>query len=663
MVNLGAGGLAGLCVMALATACTVKPARPVVGAALVDVAAIDDERGLLVFRPTSAEGEASRLYLASHDTQGAVDWTRTIALPGPTSQRPPMIFGGSALLMLEGEDDSARSLLRVDLARGEASTLTGEQPGDPRRLWRIVGDADQVFVFWTATAARSGEALATHEVTAFSAVTGEQQWTFTGQSEPHTLMRRWPVRLDARWLMYSDGQRDWQLLRRSDGWRDETVVDPPGLCQAGGRWWGQRGDRLLALTTTDESVFARDVEADFIAPEWRHQWSLADCGESGEDVVLIAEAGAGAMVVGVNRAEMFTRWKVPVPANDRPRTPTDVPAGPRRFGEVALVSGYAEHCAVDLRKRALLWCVDVRGQHDEVIADGEDSLLWTAGYDEQLLVRISGADGEVDAAVELTGVRQGDASVGDVPAVVGGKIWLASASDPGAAVGGRLPHVVLDARTLRPIERPAFTSTGAADPDPPQIFIRDVIGELDTLYVGRPTDRSIPPARVAVDPLEHWAFAGPRPAGARDPAFPGLREAVLGDIRASAGLEPDARVRVIAWRVTTGVVHGIDDAGRSTSEPARRYDLFAVHQEPDRLPFVLFRVDGFTEDPIGPRNIHVRSFDRRPSESDLHRFILEARPSWDMINFDDTHGTTRGVIDEAVWRSVTGEPRAQRWML
>jgi hypothetical protein len=660
VLNRGAGGLAGLCLLtSLSAACTVKPARPAIGAALVDATAIDDGHGLLVFRETLEDERSWRLMLAKHDTQGAIAWTRAIALPRRTSQRPPVIFGGSALLVLEDETDSAQSLLHVDLERGDSRTWTSQLPKDQHsRVWRTIGDGAQVFVFWIA----HGDPMATHQVTAYDAGTGERQWTVTGEVAPGTLAERWPIRLDAGWLMYSDGERDWQLLRRSDGRRSAVVVDPPGLCQAGGRWWGQRDDRLLALDTRDEEIVAREVVAEFITPEWRHQWSLTDCGEADDEVVLITDAGPNALVVAVDPASMHTRWSLPLPTRETPRTPTDVPAGPRRFGAVALVSGSEEHCAVDLERRALLWCVQPQ-QRDVVIVDGADSLLYTHTYEAQFMVRISGDDGDVDAAVEVTGSRRRDLSTGDgLPSVVGGKIWLASETDPGSAVGGRLPHVVLDARTLRPIERPAFTFTGAPDPDPPQIFVRDVLGELETLYVQPPTDRSIRPAWVAIDPLEEWTFGGPRPAGARDPVFPGLRDAALDSMRARAGLEPDARVQVIAWRVLTGVVHGYDDEGQSISQPARRHDMFAVHVAPDGSRFVLFKLDGFTDDPLMDGRIYFRSFERRPSESDLHLFLLSAASGWEMMNFDSTNGTTRGVIDEQVWSAVTGSPRTQQWM-
>ena len=130
-----------------------------------------------------------------------------------------------------------------------------------------------------------------------------------------------------------------------------------------------------------------------------------------------------------------------------------------------------------------------------------------------------------------------------------------------------------------------------------------------------------------------------------------------------AELPADARVRVLAWRATVGISRGSNDAGDPVAFTVRRDDLLAVGESsgPDGARWVLFAGETFDED--YQRKLRVRSYTRRPTESDIYDFLYNVVPEWgiDMLALEEPK--FNGVVDEAVWQDVVGAPRVQQWLL
>ncbi len=682
-----AGALATLGLAAsLLGGCTSKAMRPVPGVELVDATALDEEHGLLLFWQRSAApderdpDEPGRYYLAKHDKDGPVAWMHALD-PAPARYPYPRlrVAGGSMLLTLGTQDSAPESVLRLT-GRGEPTPWASTLPlAQTSKVWTVLGDATQVFVFWTAVAAEEGH-RASLEIAAFDQQTGKRQWTSVGrvESEVHG---PWSARLADGWLMFRDSVSDWQLHRRSDGERSPVVADPNGLCNAGGRWWAQRDDQLLALDLGAEVVQERATIAEFIAPERRHQWSLEHCADHGDEVVLMINDGPGAegRLVGLAAEVMQARWNMALPWTLAPKLPMEGLTTPTRFGEVAVLSSWSDHCAVDLAQQNLLWCTKLT-EHSIAIADGEDTLLVNQldGSNIQDFVRISGADGEAQAAIRVSGARTCDRYEGRMPLIRGGKIWLASHEDPGAAVGGALQHVVIDARTLRPIERPMLTEQGLVESEPSVIQVLDMMPELDVVFgytAGEPwpvlrsehqgrSDEAAPPATITQKPLEHWVFgANPSVKVAPGELPARAHQHMVTMARDRAELPADAPIRMLAWRVVTGTSHYYNYHGEKFVTPWRRVDALAVaeHAGPGGTRWVLIKGEDLDGD---QPHVLTRSFNRRPMEHDILKILpLSTGDGWRHETPADPEVHFSGVIDEAAWQAVTNMPRVQKWLL
>ncbi len=666
---LGAVGLAA----AMLAACTVKPTRPVPGARLFDATAVDEQHGLLLFGNGLGSPGAPHAYLAKHDKDGPVAWVRSIDMPYyPDSDAAIRIVGDSALVVLAGPEAQSQALLRVPLDGGEPTRWTSTWTGSsPMIVWAAVGDATQVFVFWGAPRVE-GMRTVPLEIAAFNQQTGERQWTRTQHVDPERI-DDWAVRLADGWLMFSDAAGDWLLLRRSDGGRSPAIVaDPRGMCEAHGRWWAQRGDHLLALDLDGDVATQRSTVAEFIASPGRHQWSLNHCGEHGDEVVVIVDqgpAGAG-LLVGLEPATMQTRWTLALPMAVQPLIPAEGPTAATRFGDVALMGNRAR-CTVDLARRSVRQC-GAPVHKGVMIADGEDTLLYN-DVDHGMafsLHRIGGADGEVKAAVEVRGAQ--DYERDDIwhhgLQLRDGMLWFNSHMYVEPDTTGALQHVVIDGRTLRPIERPMRDEQGALDPRPPRISVRDMMPELDTL-LAKLADTGLKgkdeaPALQAIDPLVHWVSGG-RPEDAVTPAPPraGLYEELWAVARARGQLPADARIHVLAWRAVTGKYGERNAADEWVAVTGRRDDVLAVaeHHGPDGAVWVLINASsalGGDSPATG-----VRVFTRRPTEVDIHRFIGHELADRSSQLLDERDAPRGGAIDEAAWQAVIGASRVQRWLL
>lgn len=653
-------------------ATTARPMRPAPGALLADTVAFDDRHGLLLFSLARA-GEPlhlpPQLFLARQDRAGAVVWTRDLGRRRPAWLVPLRVVGGSGLVAVEGPQGQGEEVLRFTHEGGETSTWTSTLPVDQSAQVRaLVGDDTQVFVVWSAWPQLEGHPRPL-EIAAFDQRTGALQWRSRAPVDAEE--RPWAVRLAGGFLLFSDGYGDWQLLRRSDGERDTTIVaDAGGMCEAGGRWWARRDDRLLALDLGASVAAERATVAEFIAPARRHQWSLDDCGESGDEVVLsVNQVGVGGALVGIDPATLQARWTYAHGGNITPWIQMEGTGGPRRLGKVAMVPSYGEWCAIDLAQRKPLWCREAL-RPTEAVADGEDTLLFAAAEDGLQIIRIGGADGELQAVSEVRGaqlnIEEPQGSPHRSPRIRGGTIWIGSRHDPASDLpGAALPHVVLDARTLVPIERPRLTDLGAPDESPPAIVVKDMMSALDMVFTDATLHGHDSTVRVAVNPLDHWLFGGKRPAKAKPPApaKAGRHERLLAMGRELAELPADARVRVLAWRATVGISRATDDAGEPVAQTVRRDDLLAVGEfaGPGGPRWVLFMGVGFDEQ--YQSKVHIRSFSRRPTERDVYDLINNIVPEWWEGLLGLEAPSFNGVVDEAVWQDVIGTPRVQQWLL
>lgn len=645
------GGVVGL------AGCADKPLRPTPGAMVVEAAAIDEESGLLVFSTEAPADGRAEYHVARHSASGPVAWVRPLDV-GP--EFPGIhgieLFGGSGLLMASRADKPAEEVVRVGLADGQVSAWRSslEEPS----VWATAGDEAQVFVFWQMTP-RIGRQSRPLEVAAFDAVTGDRQWTVIDRVDVDA-PTKWSVRVADDWLMFAGDGEDWRMLRRRDGSRSTAVVaDAPGLCRAGDGWWTQREGRLLALDLTGDTPVARAAEVSFVPAEARGQWSIDHCTEFAGEVVLLVDRGllAGAALAAVDPAGLQLKWTLDLEVLGLSRDMNAV--WPVRAGRVVLVRRWiGSWCAVDLEARAAMWCINQVDVHAAYV-DGEDTILIVNHEERPLMLRVSGRDGEVQAASLAEGVMFG-LSLSTRPQISGprgGRIWLASAEDPEPGQTARLPHVVLDARTLRSVDRPTRTHRREGE-WPVGIEVRDVMKDIDTLLPrtqGFWSPAYDPVEVVAVNPLDLWAADGPptTEASAR-----GLAR-VLAAARVSAGLAADVPIQVLASRIMSGL-HTVDTAeGTQRDDVWRRDDVLAFAAAgADRWVLIAAEAHGWM--PPANDQVRIRVFERRPTPHDVYRFVSEGGlPS-------AAETSLRGVagrVDEAAWLALTGVPRDQRWLL
>jgi hypothetical protein len=633
-----------LALAVLAPACTERLARPSPTAVLDHVFVDDDGQGVLMFRE-GRSGEWGPQILVRQTAEGAGTWQQRLPeRHNINPEEPTSGFGGVMLLPIAFDPDVPRgSMLHVRLADGATREWA---PAIERVVDTVVvGDAAQAFVVWRGLAPAPGYpapvGIAAHDL-----ATGERTWT----SDDATHGEQMFVRLDEGHLLVGAPGADWQALRRSDGGRVALpIADAPGMCRAGDRWLAQRDDQLLAIDLRGATPTHQAAPATFVAPEAIHQWSLVDCAAHGDELVLKVnvEATGGGLIAGVDAGTLATRWTLELPVAFQPiEQPQVLGALPPRVGDTIVVEQgdpwSAVACAIDLVGRRVRWCAEDRSAR--FLAEGEDWLiLGLVDYRDAVvpwLVRVSGGDGEVVAAVVM---ERGPTRL-QREYERGGKLWLPF--DERVAAGpDELDHdappsptelglVVLDARTLEPIAPHGFGRGQAAS------GVRDVMPEQDAVFVRAPgLPQELEPGpwwpRHPGDPLDEVVSGHPTwhdELAPRERAE--LEAAIVGAALAEAGLPRDTPIRVLASR--------------------RRFLLgFAAHTGADGPRWTLLKGRAA----IGQDDTAARTFRRRPTAVDVHRFLRDVEPR-------EVPPGRVGSIDEAAWLELTGGAREhQVWQL
>ncbi len=623
--------------------CAEKQARPEPHLRLVEAVGDRQGDGVLVYvRESVSEGNS--VHLVRQTAEGRILWHASQAGDRDADGVQPYAFGESLVTGVVAKPAlPPGSLLHVRRASG--ATQTWPSPLAKVAETIVVGDEKQAFVV------RRGEVdgdrpvplvIAGHDLD-----TGERRWSIVEEVERGSSH----VRLDERWLLVGGTGSDWWALGRDDGQRAELpVLDPSGLCRAHGRWWGRRDDRLVALDLGGAKPTHRGVSAEFVAADFRHQWSLIDCAEHGDEVVLRVnvEPYRTGMLVGVDAGTLAIRWKFELPYSFHAiRDPRSARAWPARLGDTALVAQIEEFerytCAIDLVGKQLRWCSEWSedrrdATHDtwtatRAYADGDDWIVARPRkvIDDEYDVyywRVRGSDAEVEAAAvvraSLLPGRDGREQVMD------GKIWV-HGPDPDPSRMDDLPLAVLDARTLRPVAPGAFGQARMIS------RVRDAMSEVDFMFVRM---RELPPARgqgpyTVRHPEDPWddVIRGHGPAEPRALPDEESLQKVFAGARVEAGLPDDTAIRVLAHR-------GQFVVG------------YAGHVQPDGPRWTLIK--GYGEE---PHWVAARTFRRRPTEYDLRVFLQDQDPNY-------APDTAAGVVDEAAWQELTGSARTRQiWMV
>lgn len=610
-----------LCLAALLLACTAKQVRPAPDAALVGVFADDADHGIAVYQRAAAE-DHTRFHYVRQTVAGPTTWQRGIeGRYEIDDQAPPHILAGSLVVpAISGQAMPAGSLLQLRLADGALREWTPPVP--LASVAAVVGDHDRVFVVWRG-APPGAERPATLAVAAHDATTGERLWTHshtTADAVVHT-------RLDERHLFVGLTDHDWLALRRDDGRRvNLPALDTPGLCRAHGRWWAQRDAGLVSLDLAGDQAPAYDTPASFIPPDFIHQWSLVDCTEHRDEVLLKINIGPtrSGMLVGVDATTLTQRWTVDLPhAFPAITDPRDT--WPARLGDVVIVDQQHVPCVVDLPARALRGCASWRNA--AAYPDGEDWLIDGRHHRrdvyETYVARLRGSDGQISAAVAIDAT-----SFFSRQSLGGGKLWsvVHADHDDDETHDEQIPLLVLDATTLRPAAPGAFGRTRA------DAHVRDVLPQIDAHFFfdkEPPPPTPIPEPPTPGNPLEDLILGHTETWRSHRPTHdPEHNDSVTRAALAQAGLPADTPVRILA---------------------RRGHYLLGYAATPGRWTLL----EGTYDRTI---DVAARSFERRPTATDVYRFILDAPPE---------HLTRHpiGQIDEAAWRELVDDHHFHLWQI
>lgn len=367
----------------------------------------------------------------------------------------------------------------------------------------------------------------------------------------------------------------------------------------------------------------------------RHQWSLVDCAESGDAVVLKVsiEPTYTGMLVGVDPRTRATRWTIDLPWGFARLREHDADAPwSRRLGATAMLGQAAELCAVDLRHARVHWCTEMNDRL-AMYADGGATILRhqppTMGHVRETYHSRIDEEGESTASIAVPGDPPiGQSRDGAVP-LHGGRLWL-QLDDTAALPTDPLPLVVLDARTLRPVAGTAART------------VRDALAEIDTSL----------PRTLALDAQQRTPLRTANPltlvvSEARSsrvfPAAPAdLVLAAVGEaVRRDGGLPADASIRPIARQGNF---------------------VLADAAHPDGARWTLIHGVVHPDEPQSPA-VRLRSFDRRPTAHDVYRFLLTDHEGGVRSRRHAHRAAGDAAIDEAAWRDLTREPRDLQWQM
>ena len=632
-----------LWLLVIVLGCAEKQARPEPHLRLVEAVGDGQGDGVLVYvRESMSEGNS--VHLVRQTAEGRILWHASQAGDRDADGVQPYGFGESLVLGVVARPAlPPGSLLHVRRASG--ATQTWPSPLARVAETIVVGDDRQVFVVRRGDV--DGDLPEPLAIAGYDLDTGERRWSVVDEVEPGYSR----VRLDERWLLVGGTGSDWWALGRDDGQRAEfPVLDAPGLCRAHGRWWGRRDDTLVALDLRETRPTHEETLAEFVEADYRHQWSLIDCAEHGDEVVLRVnvEPYRTGMLVGVDAGTLEIRWKLALPYSFHAiGDPRSARAWPARLGDTALVAQIEEFarytCAIDLVGKQVRWCSEWSEDrpgttHDlwvatRAYADGDDWIVarpraLADDEHDMYFFRVRGSDAEVEAAAAVRALvlpgRDGREHVMD------GKIWV-HGPDPDPSRMHELPLVVLDARTLRPVAPRAFGQERMI------AGVRDAMAEVDAVFV---RTSELPPARgqgvwTVRHPEDPWddLIRGHGPEG--PPAEPDVEhhQKVFAAARVEAGLPDDTAIRVLAHR-------------------GRFVVGYAGHVHPDGPRWTLIKGHGEES-----RNVAARTFRRRPTEYDLHVFLQDQEPAY-------APDSRAGVVDEAAWQGLTGSARTRRiWMV
>lgn len=614
---------------ALLAACAPKPIRPAPDVELVQATPIGAGHGLLIFKNPSPVVHP-RYHLARHAVDGQLAWQRPLETRDiPEVNLPIRVLGGAALLPIStGSLVLSNSFLHVRLADGATTRWTPSRESGAAHLdSAVTGDARQIFVAWQQDDL---------EISAFDPTTGERQWSFVDDRKPRVLPR---LRLTDDRLLFSDPTDEWQQLARDTGARHPLpVLDAQStVCTAAGRQWARRDEDLLTMRSGE----LRSAVATFIPPAMRHQWTLLDCAATPDGDVILAvnidpiETG---MLVSVDPRTLAPRWDVKFAFPLSTRSADGTNAWPTVLGDVVFVDERGQTCAVARDPARILWFTD--WYTAESWYHGQDIIL--AGYEPKYddpevvhLVRVRGSDGKVAAAVTLRGSTLRNHGIPRTSTVPGDHLWFAL-PESDLLHHGKLPLLVLDATTLQPVP----PTPGRADMGP---FVVDATPLLTTIF-----PKTKRPPTSEIDALHARELSPPSPRNPWDAIFLATEHLAVGlaarhDLRLDAArkaaeLPADVEIRLLAW---------CDD----------RFVGVAEQHANDTTRWTLLKA----QDSRGPPDVITRAYDRPLGATDLDSFLLLGDLGLVHSHIDPCR--TRGSIDEAVWRSVTSEPRTNLWTL
>lgn len=604
------------------------------GSELVTIQALDAEHGLgLLADP------AGGLLVAKIHQDGRLVWSRpldgAVNYAGPTVE----VFGGFAALDVDGKRvDGGPSMFRVSLADGRNERWVS--PGGLKAIVGVDGDERQVIALFTGAVPVLG-APRPLEIVAFdSRELGAPQWTASGTYFAPEFWLPFPWRADERHVFVPEPGIGWHVLRRDDGAEVATLAgDTDGLCKAAGRWWTSREGRLRAIDLTGGAPVVVETEADFIPPELRAQWKVAECRARGDEILFwLGIPDVWQTILAAVDARGATRWTIAVdggpPVSRRRMVDTTAPGELVRLTEETT-------CRVDLDRGEVRGCFERTSTFAALAGDTSLVVGSPDGSQRVLLARLDAA-GEVKAAAALTGSRQNPVLECDWLIPKADRLWLAGRAADGA---GELPFVILDTRSLAPVGR-----------TPPGITVTEARAEsaealrrvpLASLRVGSP------PAPRSANPIDRrfglqpGPVASPPPRGVPADMHPRIVDAA----RTAAGLGAGTAVRVLAWSS-----HKSKDFARIDEVLA-----FAEEQGTDGSPrWVLFSARA-ADRTLAHEGLLFRRFSHRPTNHEAYQFasvLLDVPPyegpaarEWQV-----------GAIDDEAWQALTGAPRSERWL-